>query len=48
MKSQMNYTGKGHWASFWEDKVKKRFKRIFSKSDRQKVKKDIIKLMREI
>ena len=48
MKPQMNYTGKGHQASFWKDKVKKRFKRIFSKSDRQKAKKDIFNLIREI
>ena len=43
MKPQMSNTGKGRWSSFWGDKVKKKFKRIFSKSDRQKVKKDIEK-----
>jgi len=41
MKPQMNNSGKGAWSSFWGDKVKKKFKRIFSKSDRQKIKKEI-------
>ena len=43
MKPQMNNTGKGHWSSFWGDKVKKKFKRIFSKSDRQSIRKLIKK-----
>lgn len=43
MKPQMNHSGKGKWASFWGDKVKKNIKRIFSKSDRQKCKLDIQK-----
>jgi hypothetical protein len=43
MKPQMNPSGKGKWASFWGDKVKKNIKRIFSKSDRQKCKLDIQK-----
>ena len=41
MKPQMNSSGKGKWASFWGDKVKKNIKRIFSKSDHQKCKLDI-------
>jgi hypothetical protein len=43
MKPQMNPVGKGNWSFFWGDKVKKKFKRIFSKSDRQKSKLDIQK-----
>ena len=43
MKPQMNNSGKGAWSSFWGDKVKKKFKRIFSKSDRQKAKNNIKK-----
>jgi hypothetical protein len=43
MRPQMDNTGKGAWSLFWGDKVKKKFKRIFSKSDRQKVRKDIEK-----
>lgn len=41
MKPQMSITGKGAWSYFWGDKVKKKFKRIFSKSERQKAKKEI-------
>ena len=43
MKPQMNLSGKGKWASFWGDKVKKNIKRMFSKSDCQKCKLDIQK-----
>ena len=43
MKPQMNPSGKGKWASFWGDKVKKNIKRMFSKSDCQKCKLDIQK-----
>ena len=43
MKPQMNPAGKGKWASFWGDKVKRNIKRVFSKSDRQKCKLDIQK-----
>lgn len=31
--------GKGNWASFWNDKVPKKIKRIFKKSIRQQLKK---------
>jgi hypothetical protein len=48
MKPQMDNTGKGAWSSFWEDKVKKKFKRIFSKSDRQKTKNHIKKEVQNI
>mgnify|MGYP006921289668 CR=1 FL=1 len=41
MKPYMNLVGKGLWSFFWEDKVKKKIKRIFKKSERQKAKKDI-------
>lgn len=41
MQPQMNNTGKGAWSRFWGDKVKKKFKRIFSKSDRQLAKKEM-------
>jgi hypothetical protein len=41
MKAHMNYSGKGHWSNFWEDKVKAKFKRVFSKSERQEEKKII-------
>jgi hypothetical protein len=37
----MNMSGKGHWNYFWGDKVKRKFKRIFSKSYRQKSKKEL-------
>jgi len=43
MKPYMNLSGKGLWSYFWGDKVKKKFKKIFKKSERQKAKKDIIK-----
>lgn len=39
MKPQMNPSGKGAWSQFWEDKVKTRLRRVFSKSDRQLAKK---------
>jgi len=35
MKPYMNLQGKGKWAYDWGDKVKKKLKRIFSKSARQ-------------
>jgi hypothetical protein len=38
MKPQMNNFGKGAWSLFWGDGVKKKLKRIFSKSDRQQSK----------
>ncbi len=41
MKPQINPSGKGKWASFWDDKVKKNIKRALSKSDRQKSKLDL-------
>jgi len=41
MKPYMNLKGKGHWANFWGDKVTKKFKKIFKKSERQKGKKEI-------
>jgi len=44
MKPYINYTGKGKWSQFWDDKVKKKFKRIFAKSARQQAKKDIQQL----
>lgn len=47
MKPQMNFSGKGRWAKFWGDKVKKKLKRIFSKSDRQKTKKEIVEKLIE-
>jgi hypothetical protein len=48
MKPQMNNSGKGAWSLFWGDKVKKKFKRIFSKSDRQKTKNHIKKEVQNI
>ncbi|MEY3400590.1 MAG: hypothetical protein RLZZ86_193 [Cyanobacteriota bacterium] len=48
MKPQMNLSGKGHWSNFWGDKVKKKFKRIFSKSDRQKSKNSISKELKTL
>jgi hypothetical protein len=48
MKAYMNPKGKGHWAKFWGDKVKAKFKRVFSKSSRQEAKKEIrLKLSEE-
>lgn len=44
----MNLSGKGHWSNFWGDKVKKKFKRIFSKSDRQKSKNSISKELKTL
>lgn len=41
MKSYMNPTGKGRWASFWGDKVNSKIKKIFKKSERQFAKKEI-------
>jgi hypothetical protein len=41
MKPYMDLKGKGLWAYFWGDKVKKKFKKIFKKSERQKQKKEI-------
>jgi len=35
MKPYMNLQGKGKWKYFWEDKVKRKIKRIFKKSMRQ-------------
>jgi len=43
MKPYMNLSGKGKWANFWGDKVLKKFKKIFKKSERQKAKKEIKK-----
>lgn len=37
MKAHMNYSGKGHWSNFWEDKVKAKFKRVFqSQKDKKR------------
>ena len=41
MRPYMNLKNKGLWAYFWGDKVKRKFKRIFSKSARQEAKKEI-------
>lgn len=41
MKPYMNLKGKGLWAFFWGDKVPKRLKRIFKKSQRNLNKKII-------
>ena len=43
MKPHMDLKGKGLWANFWGDKVKTRFKRIFSKSERQSAKRMVLK-----
>jgi hypothetical protein len=47
MKPQMDLNGKGKWAHFWGDKVKAKFKKVFSKSARQQAKKDIEKNLSE-
>jgi len=47
MKVYMDYSGKGRWSSFWGDKVKPKFKRIFKKSARQSAKRQIIKDINE-
>ena len=39
----MNNSGKGRWSSFWGDKVKTNFKRVFSKSNRQESQKELKK-----
>jgi hypothetical protein len=41
MKPYVNSNGKAKWSLFWGDKVKKKFKKIFKKSARQKLKKEI-------
>jgi hypothetical protein len=48
MKPQMNPLGKGKWASFWGDKVKQKFKRVFSKSDRRKYKLEVKNTCNEV
>jgi hypothetical protein len=40
MKPYMNLKGKGLWNYFWRDKVKRKIKRIFKKSQRQQNKKN--------
>lgn len=45
MKAHMDPNGKGKWSKDWGDKVKKTFKRIFSKSARQKIKIEIKKIL---
>ncbi len=42
MKPYVNLTKKARWSLFWGDKVKKKFKRIFQKSQRQINKKEIL------
>lgn len=41
MKPYINPKSKARWSNFWGDKVKKKFKKIFKKSARQKNKKEI-------
>lgn len=38
MKPYANINGKAKWNYFWGDKVKKKIKKIFKKSARQKLK----------
>lgn len=40
MKAYMNHNGKGRWSSFWGDKVKPKFKKVFKKSGRQALNRD--------
>ena len=39
MKPYTNLNGKARWSLFWEDKVSKKFKKLFKKSARQALKK---------
>ena len=41
MKAYMNPMGKGKWAAVWGDKVKTKIRRIFKKSERQLIAKEI-------
>lgn len=45
MKPHMNPQGNGKWAKDGRDKVKRKFRRIFSKSARQKIKIEIKKIL---
>lgn len=41
MKPYVNLKGKARWSLFWGDKVKRKIKNVFKKSERQKALKEI-------